>query len=101
MSRSQDERARSSPSVLVGTLAVKKPLFLNVRCEGLLGTLLGKKPCVINKQVDSERSSHFVCLQWLGSVSPALMALRVHNGFSRTVSPGGRAAAQKRTSAPF
>src|SRR5262249_61310770 len=37
--------------------------------------------------LDSERSSHFVCLQWLGSVSPALMALRVHNGFSRTVSP--------------
>src|SRR5262245_48601324 len=51
----EDERARSSASVLVGTLAVKKPLFLNVRRERLLGTLLGKKPCVINKQVDSER----------------------------------------------
>src|SRR6516165_5612806 len=46
---------RSSTSVLVGTLFVKKPLFLNVRCERLLGTLLGEKPCVINKQVDSER----------------------------------------------
>jgi len=41
------------------------------------------------RRLDSERSSHFVCLQWLASVSPALMALRVHNGFSRTVSPRG------------
>src|SRR5215831_7308285 len=44
-----------------------------------------------NAPLASERSSHFVCLQWLGSVSPALMALRVHNGFSRTVSPGSSA----------
>jgi hypothetical protein len=53
MSRSQDERARLSPSVLVGTLAAKKLLFLNVRCERLLGTLSGEKPCVINKQLHS------------------------------------------------
>jgi hypothetical protein len=33
------------------------------------------------RRLDSERSSHFVCLQWLGSVSPAITALRVHNGF--------------------
>jgi len=72
---------RSSTSVLVGTLAVKKPLFLNVRCERLLGTLLGKKPCVINEQVDSERISPFVCFQRLSSVSPALTALLAHNGF--------------------
>jgi hypothetical protein len=49
------------------------------------GLALGTGIC----RPDSERSSHFVCLQWLGSVSPALMALRVHNGFSRTVSPRG------------
>src|SRR5262249_27279266 len=46
---------RSSTSVLVGTLAGKKLLFSNVRCERLLGTPSGEKPCVINKQVDSER----------------------------------------------
>jgi hypothetical protein len=51
----KDERARLSPSVLVGTLAAKKLLFSNVRCERLLGTPSGEKPCVINKQVDSER----------------------------------------------
>jgi hypothetical protein len=49
-----------------------------------LGTrpCLGCSPCRRLRR-DSERSSHFVCLQWLGSVSPALMALRAHNGFSR------------------
>src|SRR5260370_32043490 len=46
---------RSSPSVLVGTLAAKKLLFSNGRCERLLGTLLGEKPFVINKRLASER----------------------------------------------
>jgi hypothetical protein len=50
------------------------------------------------RPLDSERSSHFVCLQWLGSVSPALMALRVHNDFSRTVSPRGERSGFSRAS---
>src|SRR5262249_38543076 len=34
---------RVSTSVLMGTLAAKKLLFLNVRCERLLGTSSGEK----------------------------------------------------------
>jgi hypothetical protein len=50
---SKDKRARSSTSVLVGALAVKKALFLNVRWERRVGALSGKMFCDINETLNS------------------------------------------------